>query len=78
MKYFEECSLEDFDAWGGGEDTLNFLRRHDMCEQVEEIIGQCMPHADETAVNDFLWFEADFIAENLGYKDWDDMENRLE
>lgn len=73
-----KCSLEDFDAWSGGKDTLDFLRRHDLCKQVEEITGECLPHADETDLNDFLWFETDFIAENLGYKDWDDMENRLE
>ena len=25
----------------------------------------------DTAINDFLWFERDFIAEHLGYKDWE-------
>ena len=27
----------------------------------------------DTAINDFLWFETDTIAEWLGYEDWDDL-----
>lgn len=78
MKYYKECSLEDFDAWSGGKDTLDFLRSHDLCEQVEEIIGDLLTDPTDTDINDFLWFETDEIAELLGYPSWEDMENDLE
>lgn len=79
MKYFKECSLEDFDAWSGGRDTLDFLVNHGLCDRVESMIEDVFPETPtDTDINDFLWFETDMIAELLGYPSWEDMENDLE
>lgn len=79
MKYYKECSLEDFDAWSGGRDTLDFLVNHGLCDRVESMIEDVFTETPtDTDINDFLWFETDRIAELLGYPSWEDMENDLE
>ena len=74
MTYTIEESLENFDAWSGGKDTLDVLIEKGVCDEVEDFIGQCFTDPTDTDINDFLWFERDQIAEYLGYKDWDEFE----
>lgn len=65
MKYYVEEKLEDFKAWAGAKDTLNRLIYLDKVEEVENYINECMENADETDINDFLWFESDYIFNEL-------------
>ena len=74
MTYTIEESLENFDAWSGGNDTLKVLIEKGVCDEVEDFIEQCFTDPTDTDINDFLWFERDQIAEYLGYKDWDEFE----
>ena len=74
MEYKVERSLDQFDAWSGGNDTLKVLIEKGVCDEVEEFIEQCFAHPTDTDINDFLWFERDQIAGYLGYKDWDEFE----
>ena len=74
MEYKVETSLENFEAWSGGKDTLNVLIDKGDCDAVEDFINECFCDGEmptDTTINDFLWFERDFIAEHLGYRDWD-------
>lgn len=79
MVYQNEEALENFSAWAGGKDTLEVLIEKGVCDQVDELIEQGIggegniPTA--TDINDFLWFERDYIAQYLGYEDWDAFEN---
>ena len=74
MKYIEEKSLENFEAWSGGKDTLDELT-HDECEKVESLIEETFAETPTDGdINDFLWFERDTIAQHLGYDDWEDLE----
>ena len=77
MEYKVECDLDQFDAWSGGKDTLEVLIEKDVCDEVQSLIEEefCDETPTETAINDFLWFERDFIAQHLGYEDWDAFEN---
>lgn len=78
MKITKETSLENFEAWSGGADTLNELTAEE-CEQLEPIIEDLYPDGmDETQLNDLLWFERDTIAEWLGYHDWEHLERAHE
>lgn len=70
MEYKVECSLDRFEAWSGGKDTLDVLIEKGDCDEVEQLIEE-MYLGTDTAINDFLWFERDMIAEALGYRDWD-------
>lgn len=71
MEYKVETSLEQFEAWSGGKDTLDVLIENGDCDEVEQLIEEMETLGTDTAINDFLWFERDFIAEHLGYKDWE-------
>ena len=74
MKITKEISLEDFDAWSGAVCRFKELTS-DECEQLESILEDLYPDGmDETTLNDLLWFEEDWIAEQLGYKDWEHLE----
>lgn len=74
MKITKEISLKDFEAWSGAKDTLNELTESE-CEQLESILEDVHPDGmDETELNDILWFENDWIAECLGYRNWEHLE----
>ena len=76
MKIIMETSLENFEAWSGGRDTLNTLREKDLCDRLEFILDDLYPDGmTDTELNDLLWFEDDAIAEWLGFSDWEDLEN---
>lgn len=68
MKYTVEESLQDFKAWAGGKDTLDEIKKADKCEELEELIEEQFydETPSDTAINDFLWFERDYIYERLG------------
>jgi len=77
MEYKVECDLDQFGAWSGGKDTLDVLIDKGVCDEVQSFIEElyCDEIPTETAINDFLWFERDMIAQHLGYDDWDAFEN---
>lgn len=71
MKIYKELSLKNFKAWSGAVDTLDILIRENRVEDVENYIEEmqaCGQEFSETGINDFLWFETEFIFLNLlGY-----------
>lgn len=73
MKITYETCLKNFEAWCGGADTLNVIINKGLENDVENLIEEVFQgqEADETAINNFLWFEKDEIAEYLGYQDWE-------
>ena len=73
MEYRVECDLDQFNAWSGGKDTLETLIEKGDCDDVQQLIEDTFLDEvpTETEINDFLWFERDFIAQHLGYDDWD-------
>ena len=77
MKYYVETSLENFEAWSGGRDTLEVLIEKGLCDTVENILNDI--YADEaptdTEINDTLWFSRDEIAEWCGFSSWEALEN---
>ena len=65
VKYYVEEELKNFKAWSGAVDTLNKLKELERVEEVENYIEECMTEASDTDINDFLWFESDFIFSEL-------------
>lgn len=71
MKITKEISLYNFEAWSGAKDTLGELTSSE-CEQLESQLEELYPDGmEETQLNDILWFENDWIAECLGYRNWE-------
>ena len=56
------------DSWSGAINTLDTIMENDMenelMEHIEDIFSDQIP--TETEVNDYLWFESDYIFECLG------------
>ena len=79
MKYYVETSLENFEAWSGGRDTLEVLIEKGLCDTVEACLEEDLNSygemPDDTAINDFLWFERDIIANYCGFSSWEALEN---
>ena len=79
MKYYVETSLENFEAWSGGRDTLEVLIEKGLCDTVEAFLEEDLNSygemPDDTAINDFLWFERDVIANYCGFSNWEALEN---
>lgn len=78
MRYYVEESLDNFEAWSGGKDTLDTLREKGDVDSVECLIEELASTSEDGwsdgDINDFLWFERDTIAQHLGYSDWDEYE----
>lgn len=80
MKYINETSLRNFPAWSGGKDTLSDIFKYEysrntlICDTIEELIEETFTEQipTDTDINDFLWFERDFIAIYLGYENYDE------
>jgi hypothetical protein len=63
-----------FKAWSGGKDTLDVLT-YEQANQLENELSDIYPDGlEETALNDILWFERDWIAELLGFNSWEHLE----
>ena len=76
MKYYVETSLENFEAWSGGRDTLEVLIEKGLCDTVEACLEEALGEdVSDTAINDTLWFERDMIAEWCGFSSWEALEN---
>lgn len=74
MTITKEISLKDFVFWGGAAENTRYLTREDM-EQLDEFFedndGTFSGTPTETDINDLFWFETDYIAELLGFENWD-------
>lgn len=76
MKIYEEKSLTDFDFWSGAKDTVKYLT-YDELEQIEAVLEDAYPDGmEDTEINDIFWFEDDWIAEILGYENFEALMNR--
>ena len=76
MKYYVETSLENFEAWSGGRDTLDTLIEKGLCDTVEACLEEALGEdVSDTDINDTLWFERDMIAEWCGFSSWEALEN---
>lgn len=72
MKIIKEIgSLTDFEPWSGAVSTYETLTSEQL-EQLDGILEDCYPEgATDTQINDLLWFDTDWIAELLGFKNWE-------
>lgn len=60
-------------AWAGAISTLDLLTDEEI-ENINRTLEEIYPEGiDETAYNDFWWFDTEFIAEHLGYPDFETM-----
>ena len=74
MTVTSEINLQDFEGWSGAESTLAMLS-YSQINTLQSILEDAYPDGmDETHLNDILRFETDWIAELLGFTDWESLE----
>ena len=67
MKVITETNLRGFNAWSGAVDTKNLIISLGLEEEFEMLIDELYKEGlTDTQLNDLLWFESDWILENLG------------
>lgn len=67
MKTYNETKLVDFQAWSGAVDTKNTIIDHDKQTDFEYLIEELYPDGlSETQLNDLLWFDSEWVFEQLG------------
>ena len=76
MKVYSEKEFENFEFWGGAKDRAEMLT-DDEGNMIFDNLEECYPEGlSETEINDFFWFEDDFIATILGYQSFEEIYNR--
>ena len=79
MKITYELDLNTFEAWSGGEDTLNRIIENGLVNEFEGILGECYPDGmSETQLNDILRFDSDWIYESLGLETESSLKEKIE
>lgn len=69
MKVTTETTLRNFQAWSGAVETREIIIDSGQEEQFDSLIEELYPKGlTETHLNDLLWFEDEFIFEQLGIK----------
>lgn len=68
MKVFNDnLSLVNFDAWSGAVETKNAIINAGKVDEFENLIEELYPEGlTDTALNDLLWFEDDWLFSILG------------
>ena len=65
--YNDNATLSNFDAWSGAVDTKERILEVGKGDDFDNLIDELYPEGlSETALNDLLWFEEDWIFETLG------------
>ena len=77
MKVTIEVSHTDYDFfWSGGRDTIEDLTSEEV-KIIFDYLEEAYPDGmTEYELNNFFWFERDFIAELLGYNSYDEILSR--
>ena len=73
MIYTVDESLRNFQFWSGAKDTADQLTAEQI-DQIESVLEDCYPDGiTDTQINDIFWFESDWIAEQLGFENWESL-----
>ena len=70
-----ETNLRNFETWSGAIETKKIILDAGLEEEFEWLIDELYPEGlTDTELNDILWFDADWILENLGIKEEEEEE----
>ena len=75
MIVYEEISLVDFPFWGPAESRIKYLTDNDF-ERIEQELAykyENQPGINKTNLNDLFSYEEDYIAQILGYNDFNEL-----
>lgn len=74
-----DISLENFEAWSGGKDTLDRIINEGKCDELESMLEELYPDGmTDTELNDLLWFDSDTVFEWLGIRTCEQIKEELD
>lgn len=74
MIYTVEKPLSQFEFWSGAKERTDHLTTEQL-DQLDYMIPDALGEKPtDTAINDLFWFEEDYIAQMLGFKNWKALE----
>ena len=63
-------TLDDYSPWSGAIETFDIIKDNDMLDDFELLIEECYPEGiTQTQLNDILWFDNEWVLEQLGLND---------
>ena len=65
-----EISLYDFQAWSGGRTTLDNIIEANKVEMLEDLLNEFFEELTDTQLNDLLWFDDQWLYEQLDMEEY--------
>lgn len=79
MTIKSEISLENFEAWSGGKNTLDRIINEGKCDELESMLEDLYPDGmTDTELNDLLWHDSDTVFEWLDIRTYKQINEELE
>lgn len=79
MKITYELDLNTFEAWSGGQDTLDRIINNGLVNEFEAILDECYPDGmTEVQLNDLLRFDSEWVYETLGLETESSLKEKIE
>lgn len=67
MQFTQEFNVDTFPFWSGAKDTIANVKKAKKMDELQTLIEDYFANQTptKTQVNDFVWFQSDFILEQL-------------
>lgn len=67
MTYISEFSIDTFPFWSGAIDVIKKVKQAKKLDELGQLIEDCFDcySPTKTEINDFVWFNAEYIYEQL-------------
>ena len=67
MQFTQEFNVDTFNFWSGAKDTIKDVKKAKKMDELQTLIEDYFANQTptKTQVNDFVWFQRDFIFEQL-------------
>ena len=73
------CDFDDYKPWSGAIDTYDRIEEEGKLGDLENLLEDCYPEGiSMVGINDILWFDSDWVFEELGITDGDEEETEDE
>ena len=74
-----ELDLNNFEAWSGAKDTIERVQEHGQIKELEALVNELHPEGiTKGQLNDFLWFDREYIYNSLGIKTEAEIDEEIE
>lgn len=70
--------FSEFEPWSGAVETWDRIESENKIDELETLITELYGDVvDETTINDLLWFDEDWVLEQLGIRSPDDIKEEI-